>query len=178
MKTFPALAIAGVAAVALAGTAVAASRNSHVMTLSLPDGSTAHIEYVGDVVPKVTIARSNPAAFGDWAPLPAFASFDRIFDEMNRQTAAMLRQAQQVALTPQRTGASPYVASFGNLPGGVSSTTIVSYSNGNATCTRTTESISQGPGKPPKVTSTVSGNCRSPSASVPAGPITPRLDHT
>ena len=51
------------------------------------------------------------------------------------------------------------VAAYGNLPAGATSTSIVSYSNGGATCTRTTEVVSQGPGKPPKVTSNVSGDC-------------------
>ena len=49
-------------------------------------------------------------------------------------------------------------------PAGETSTTVVSVSNGGATCTRTTESVSQGPGKPPKVTSSVSGTVRAGAA--------------
>ena len=160
MSKLPALVLAGVAAAALAGTAVAAKSNTHVMTVALPDGSTARVEYVGDVAPKVTVEPSRRMAVGEWAPLPAFAGFDRMIEEMNRQTEAMLRQAQQMARRPSATGgAVPYVASFGNAPAGVTSTTVVSYSNGSGTCTRTTQSVSQGAGKPPKVTSTVSGSC-------------------
>lgn len=161
MRKLPAIAVAGFAAAALAGTAVAASRNSHILNVPLPDGSTARVEYYGDVAPKVTIAPAGPlaAANGDWMPLPAFAGFDRMIDEMNRQTEAMIRQAQQVQQMARQPGATPYVASFGNAPAGASSTTVVSYSNGNGTCTRTTQSVSQGAGKPPKVTTSVSGEC-------------------
>ena len=50
-----AILLAGAAA-AIAGTALAATSNSHVMNVSLPDGSVAHVEYVGSVPPKVTVA--------------------------------------------------------------------------------------------------------------------------
>jgi hypothetical protein len=41
------------------------------------------------------------------------------------------------------------------------SVTVVSTSNGAKTCTRTTEVMSQGSGKPPKLVSNVSGDCSS-----------------
>ena len=53
MNKLPAL--AGIAAAAIAGTAIAAGSKSHVMNVPLPDGSVAHIQYVGDVAPKVTV---------------------------------------------------------------------------------------------------------------------------
>ena len=160
MRKLPAFAFAGFAAAALAGTAIAAAPKSHVMDVPLPDGSVARVEYVGDVAPKVTVAPSAVADAGmPWAiALPSFAGFDRIFAEMNRRTQEMMRQAQQAEHQPA--GAAPYVASYGNLPAGETSTTVVSVSNGGATCTRTTEVVSQGPGKPAKVTSNVSGKCR------------------
>jgi hypothetical protein len=49
--------VAGAAA-AIAGTALAATRNSHVMNVALPDGSVARVEYVGNVAPKVTVTGS------------------------------------------------------------------------------------------------------------------------
>jgi hypothetical protein len=88
--------------------------------------------------------------------------------EMNRETDAMMRQAQQMARQPAGGAATPYVASFGNVPAAATSTTVVSYSNGGSTCTRTTQSVSQGAGKPPKVTTSVSGNC-----AATAGPALP-----
>jgi hypothetical protein len=166
VKKLPAIAI-GVAAAALAGTAIAATTaKTHKMDVPLPDGSIAHITYVGDVAPKVSVD-PRPLAYGqaDWAaPFPSFAGFDRMIQEMNRQTEQMMRQAQQMSARPGV--AAPYIASYSNLPAGQTSTTVVSVSNGGATCTRSTEVVSQGPGKPPKVTSSVSGQC-GPSAPSP-----------
>jgi hypothetical protein len=168
-----AIACASVAAAAIAGSAVAANRSSHVMNVPLPDGSTARIEYVGDIAPKVTVTPGRPlaAATSGWMPMPSFAGFDGVFEQMNRETEAMIRQAQQMAAQHAVGGPTPYVASFGNAPAGVSSsTTIVSYSNGTGTCTRTTETVSQGAGKPPKVTTSVSGDCGSHAAPQHAPP--------
>ena len=173
MRKLPAFALMGVAAAALAGTAVAAAPRTHVMNVSLPDGSVAHVEYVGDVAPKVTVAPPAADAAMPWAmSFPSFAGFDRMIQEMNRQTEQMMRQAQQVAHQPA--GAAPYIASYGNLPVGGTSTTIVSYSNGGATCTRTTEVVSEGAGKPPKITSNVTGQCGSAKTAAPSkGPVDP-----
>ena len=170
MRKLPAIATAAILAATIAGTAVAASRNSHVIEVPLPDGSTARVEYVGNVAPKVTI-EPQEAADSDWVSLPEFASFDRMMAEMNRDSEAMMRQAQQVAGKPSTVGNSPYVASFGNAPQGMTSETVVSYSNGSQTCTRTTEAVSQGPNKPPKVTSSVSGNCAATASPEPSAPI-------
>ena len=171
MRKLPAFAFAGVAAAALAGSAIAAAPKSHVMSVPLPDGSVARIEYVGDVAPKVTVA-PRPLADADmpWAmPFPSFGNFDRIMADMQRRSAEMIRRAQEMAQQPA-TGAAPYIASYGDLPAGGTSTTVVSVSNGGGTCTRTTEVVSQGAGKPPKVTTNVSGQC---GAAAPApGPAT------
>lgn len=147
-------ALAGIA-VALAGTAYAASSNTHVMNVSLPDGSIARVEYVGNVAPKVTVAPATVAP-DLWTAdaMPTFAGFDRMFQQIDLQMRQLERMARQPAARPNMN-----VASFGNLPAGANSVSVVSYSNGGSTCTRTTEVTSQGPGKPPKVTSNVSGAC-------------------
>ena len=70
--------------------------------------------------------------------------------------------AQPEPITPGMVpGTAPgmNVASYGNLPAGADSVSVVSVSNGASSCTRTTEVVSQGSGKPPKVTTNVSGNC-------------------
>jgi len=169
----PAFAFAGAAA-ALAGAAVAAAPKTHVMNVALPDGSVARVEYVGDVAPKVTVA---PRRMGDmtgmagWGgPFPSFAGFDQMIEQMQRQSQEMMRQAQQMARQPAAGGAAPYVAAYGNLPAGQTSTTVVTISNNGKTCTRSTEVVSQGPGKPPKVTSNASGICDGEAAQ-PAKPI-------
>jgi hypothetical protein len=174
VRKLPAVALAGAAVCALAGTAIAASpkapaANTHIMNVPLPDGSVARVEYVGNVAPKVTV---EPRPFADAASpwgmaFPSFAGFDRMMAEMQRQSQEMIRQAQEMAKHPGATGAQPYIASFGNLPAGQTSTTVVSVSNGGSTCTRTTEVVSQGAGKAPKVTSSVSGQCGT--AAAPSG---------
>ena len=175
MRNLPALALAGIAAAAIAGTAIAASSKTHVMNVPLPDGSIAHIQYVGDVAPKVTVQPRKLAGMdGAWQPiaLPSFAGFDRVIEQMNRQM-------QELAREP--IGAPGMnVAAYADSPAGATSTSVVSYSNGASTCTRTTEVVSQGPGKPPKVTSNVSGDCSAPSPAPPptARPSAAPIDRT
>ena len=173
MRKLPATAIAALCVTALSGAAAAAHRSSHVIEIPLPDGSSAHVEYVGDIAPKVTIEpASSPDS--DFAEMPVFARFDPMIAQMNRESEAMMRSAQQMA-EGHATGAEPLVASFGSAPAGMTSTTIVSFSNGGGTCTRTTEAVSQGPRKPAKVTSLVTGNCSAAGASEqsaqPSAPI-------
>ncbi|NUQ18631.1 MAG: hypothetical protein HOP95_09300 [Sphingomonas sp.] len=172
MRKLPAFALAGVAAAALAGTALAAAPETHVMNVPLPDGAVGHVQYIGNVAPKITIAQGPVAAAETpWAmPFPSFAGLGQMIEEMQRQSQAMMRQAQAIAHQPA--GAAPYIASYGNLPVGGTSTTVISVSNGGATCTRTTQVVSQGPGKAPKVTSNLSGQCGSAGAP-PAGAANP-----
>ena len=160
MRKLPVAAFAG--AIMLAGASFAASPEpkpqAHVLAVALPDGSVARVEYVGDVAPKVTVERAPLAAGAPLAaPFAAFPDFGRMIADMNRRSAEMVRQARQMARQPGV--ASPYIAAYGNLPAGQSSTTVVSVSNGGKSCTRTTEVVSQGPGKPPKVTSNATGDC-------------------
>jgi hypothetical protein len=175
-----AILVAGAAA-AIAATALAATSNSHVMNVPLADGSVARVEYVGNVPPKVTVAPA-PLTRDAWmGGLPSFAGFDRMFEQMDRQ----MRQIEQMARQPIGTssivpsvGPGMNVASYGNLPAGADSVSVVSVSNGASSCTRTTEAVSQGPGKPPKVTTKVSGNCGA--AAQPAPGVAPGkpIDHT
>ncbi|HEY1837299.1 MAG TPA: hypothetical protein VGG36_06555 [Rhizomicrobium sp.] len=94
--------IAGIAAVALAGTAAwAAESNIHEMTVQLPGGGVEHIQYTGNVAPKVRVVplaamprvAFMPMAFG-------FPYMARIQAAMNAQMAqmnTMMRQADAMA---------------------------------------------------------------------------------
>jgi hypothetical protein len=166
-------ALAGVATAVLAGTAMAANTKMHRMDVPLPDGGVVHVEYAGDVAPKVTVAPVQPG--GMWAPLafPAFGNFDRMFDQLDRQMQQIEQMARQPVGAPGMN-----VAAYGSLPAGTSSISVMSTSNNGVSCTRTTEVVSRGAGKPPKVTTNVSGNCGAapgalPQAAPPAasGPI-------
>ena len=159
MRKAYAIVLAGLGAITLTGAAVAASRDTHVLNVPLPDGSSAKIEYVGDVAPKVTV---TPAPLT--AGFPAFGMFDRSMADMQRQIDAMIRQANEMATRPVAAAPGLNVASYGSAPAGTQSLTVVSTSNGAKTCTRTTEVTSEGPGKAPKVTSSVSGDCAGVSA--------------
>ena len=156
------LVLAGVGAVTLTSAAFAASRDNHTMTVPLPDGAVATISYVGNVVPKITIAPAPMAQV--FAP---FGLFDRSAFDMRRQIDAMMREINAVASHPAAGGVPGLnVAAYGNAPAGSTSVTIVSTSNGSKTCTRRTDVTSQGAGKPPKVMSSVSGDC----GAAPAAP--------
>jgi hypothetical protein len=160
------LVLAGLGATAIAGAAVAASRDSHVMNVALPDGSTARVEYVGDVAPRVTVVPGAVAPFG---------MFDRSMFDMDRQIDAMMRQVDAMARAPMAVAGAPgmNVAAYGNAPAGSQSVTVVSTSNGAKTCTRTTEVTSQGAGKAPKVVTNVSGDCAGVSQPAPPLPAKP-----
>lgn len=97
MKLATASILAGVAALALAGSAYAGAQGLHRMTVKTPDGGVATIEYSGDVAPRVTIGEApmRTGAFGAAAP---FAAFDRISAAMNREMDVLLRQANMMAL--------------------------------------------------------------------------------
>jgi hypothetical protein len=180
MMKLRATVVAGAAA-AIAGTALAATSNSHVMNVSLPDGSVAHVEYVGNVPPKVTVAPALLARDAWMSGLPSFAGFDRMFEQMDRQMREIEQMARQPIATPgmvRGTAPGMNVASYGNLPAGADSVSVVSVSNGASRCTRTTEVVSQGPGKPPKVTTNVSGNCGAESQSAPGAAPGKPIDHT
>jgi hypothetical protein len=119
------------------------------------------VEYAGDVAPKVTIAPAEPRWAPTAFPFPAMGSFDRMFEQLDRQMRAAEEAARRA---PGMPGLN--VASFGALPGGTSSISVITTSNGGASCARTTEVVSQGAGKPPKVTTNVTGDC-GPGAATP-----------
>jgi len=167
VRTLPTLA-AGIAAAALAGTAIAASPQMHRMDVPLPDGGVVHVEYAGDVAPKVTVAPAQPG--GLWAPMafpamPDMRNFNRMFDQMQKQ----MQQIEQIG----RQAPGMNIASYGGMPDGSTSVSVVTTSNGGVSCTRTTEVVSQGAGKPPKVTSNVSGDCGAAPQAAPAAPSQP-----
>ena len=174
MRKLPTIALAGIAAAA-AGTALAADKATKTMQVPLADGSTVKIEYVGDVAPKVTVlpAARLPGRLSSWA-FPEFADFDRMIADMNRRTAEMMRRIEDMR-RQGLIGSAPglNLASAGSLPAGTTSVSVVTVTNGGKSCTRTTETVSQGPGKPPRVTTNVSGDCGpdpSPMAPQPVAP--------
>jgi hypothetical protein len=157
--------LAGVAASAIgfSGAALAQSLNIHTMTVRLPGGGNAEIRYTGNVAPQVVLSEAPatidvpvlvPSLFGPTSP---FAMLDRISAEMDRQAAAMFREADAVAA--QARSGQPTLAALRNLPPGSQSYSYVSTMSGSGVCTRSVEITSLGNGAAPRVVSHSSGNC-------------------
>ncbi|MGJ0239569.1 hypothetical protein ACQEPB_13780 [Novosphingobium fluoreni] len=170
MRKIPAAVLAGVAAVAAMGTALAASNNGHVMKVGLPDGTVARIEYQGDVAPKVTFVPGSdmaPIAWFDPFEAAPFTLFDRIAADMDRQSDLMMRQIRALPLPAMADDGKLDLTGWGSLPPGTVSYSFVSTTNGRSTCSRSVQVTSLGSGQPPKVVSNSSGDCReAPSATV------------
>jgi hypothetical protein len=149
--------LAGGAALLAFGTAAVAADKLHTMTVALPDGSVAHIQYAGDVAPKVSLQPIDavPVAFVD-----PFAEFDRIAAVMEAQHQLMMRQVAQMqqAAAQAGSGAPGQVTLVGDLPAGTHFTYVSSTTDANG-CTRTVEYSSDGSSQQPKVTKTSAGSC-------------------
>jgi hypothetical protein len=174
MRTLSKLGLAAVCAAGLAGTAAAAPRNTHVVNVALPDGSVAHVEYVGDVAPSVIVVPASPVAWSGFAvptDLP-MAGFDDMFARMDREMAATMREIDQLARQPLAVGGQGVnLAAYGSVPAGTSSYSVVTVSENGRQCSRSTQVIGQGAGKAPKVVSKLSGDCGPASSAAPTVPI-------
>jgi hypothetical protein len=168
MRKFRMAVLAGGATLLLAGAAVAASHDTHVMKVALPDGSEAQITYQGDVAPKIKVSGgpSTPVAY---VPLAGFDAAP--FDEMDRVAAMMDRQAdlamQHVAAMQRQAlvdGRAPQMASGGEAAPGMVSYSYVSTTTSNGGCTQTVEWRSDGANAQPRMTKTSAGSCAGTSA--------------
>jgi hypothetical protein len=93
--------------------------------------------------------------------------------QMDQQMARMNQQMARQSMVPGMN-----VVSYGNVPAGTNSVSVYTVSNGGHSCTRTTEVVSQGEGKPPKVTTKTSGECGPETAiAPPAAPAVPQTPH-
>lgn len=173
MRLAPLLVPAGLA-LAITGTAIAATpTTTHRLTVALPNGGTAIIDYHGDIAPQVRFgptAAWSPAAF---APITGwvdqFAALDRQMDAMMRQTYALIALPLAKGLT------QPSFAAFGSMPAGATSYSVVTTSSGG--CTRTVETTTLGDGKPPSVVEKTSGNCSPEVSSGSAAPAPAGNEH-
>lgn len=174
MKFIRTAIIAGVAAAALAGAALAAGGESKMMLVALPDGSVQHIRYEGDVAPRVILVSAPPpvdmfaAAFG---PGSAFAEMERM-SAMIRQAAMM--QAQMPAADGAGDPGGIVMTNAAGRPVGVMHYSYVSSITGADGCTRTVRYNSDGAtAGQPRVIRTSTGSCGSEQPAPEAGPVTP-----
>jgi hypothetical protein len=160
MKASRRVLMAGIAAIALNGTcavAVAGGQGAHAMTVALPDGGTAVIQYTGDVAPKVSFA-TDPAAAEIFGPDSPFAAMERILAQMDREMAAMMQQANMMAVrlpSPDQV----FNADLRDMPAGATEYSVVSSLTGNGFCSRSTEITNLGNGEKPKVVTHTAGDC-------------------
>lgn len=169
------VALGACAVLALAGLAGAAAaaviQNSHVLTVQLPDGSTAHIRYFGDTPPQVRVDPAQGFSPADWpGPIglidPAFPAVDRAMAEMDRQADLMFAQAQRMASAAPAGRDGLVRADFGQLPPGATGYSFISTVSSNGACTRSVEYRSTGKGQP-QVISKTSGDCGPAKAPAP-----------
>ena len=164
MNLFSKIALAGVGTVALAGSAFAAERAMHVMNVDLPDGSVAHVRYFGDVAPKVElvpVSQAVPVALID--PRVAFAGFDQMFADFDRQQAEMLQHVAAMQTAAMPANGKLDQSAVKTLPnGGTVSYSYTSYSSGgdgkSGGCTQSYQMTSYGNAQP-KVVSQSTGDC-------------------
>ena len=169
MRTLSTTLLAGIGALALIGTAAFAA-TVHQMTVQLPEGGVAQIQYTGDTAPKVSFgtapmdaAWSNPFVYD-----PAFAEMQQINAQIDRDMNALFAQTRAISFDPfmlAPDGAQPIEAALRDLPPGASSVSVVSMSSGNGVCTRMVQVTQTRDGKP-MVVSQTSGNCGTASGNV------------
>lgn len=183
MRPFRKVILAGAAAIALAGAAGLAAaeiKNAHVLDVRFPDGTLAHIRYVGDTAPTVSVAPEGMTlsilsrASDPFWPESPFAALERISEAMDRQADAMFREmSTQSALA--LTGPDLTQVDVGKLPPGVQGYSVVSTISGGGVCTRSVQYRSLAEGKPPQVVTRTSGACtadqKPPALSVTSGPF-------
>ena len=186
MRKLRTVVLSGVAALAVASAALAATRDMHVMKVGLPGGAVARIEYEGDVAPKVIVAQAAvPVDLFDAVDTAPSAVFDRIAASISRDMDAMVHEIGAFEPMPPSADGKIDLAALATLPAGTVHYQFVSTSDGSDTCSRSVEVRSFGPDHKPKIVSNSSGNCastnRAPSPTRlddPAGPAVPGLTRT
>jgi hypothetical protein len=163
MQSLKPLWIAGaaVAGLAVLGPAMARELNSHTMTVPMPGGGVATIEYSGDVAPKISFLPvaaprlADPFAWSAAFDMPSFAALDRMAADMDRRMTVMLHRAEMLSRMPQDDSLRSAVMQ--GLPPGTTSFSMIETSTGNGVCTKVTR-ITQGVQEAkPQVVSQTSG---------------------
>ena len=162
---------AAVAALGFCGLALAQGPQVHTMTVTLPGGGVEQIQYTGPVAPKIYVGDAPAPIF---AAMPSFFGSGSPFAEMERISAAMDRQADQMfrqAAAIQAGSALPNLTAVSDMPAGSHEYSFVSTMSGNNVCSRSMVITSQGNGAAPRVVTHTSGNCSAvgaPGYQVPA----------
>ena len=171
---------AAVIAVLGAGVAEAATAQLHTMNVDTPDGGVVHVQYSGDVAPKVEVVPASVAQVSAEEAMDPFARMDQISAMMDAQMHAMMQRAallqqqaaqmqQHAVLASADNPGAPGVTLVGNVPKGVHVTYYSSSTDANG-CTRSTTYSSDGSGAAPKLTQAASDGCDAAKPSTQAIP--------
>ena len=155
--------LTGIAALAVACVSFAAVRDTHTVKVGLPDGSTARIEYSGDVVPRLILAPlpgAIPVVLTDEFDSAPVSALDQVAAEMDRQAAAMILRAAPLQALPGSVQRKGDTVALGKLPAGTMHYELMSATGESPTCTRSVEMTSYGLDEKPSIVSTTSGDCR------------------
>ena len=130
----------------------------HHLSVFVPGYGVERIDYTGAVAPRVVMPPAAPAI-----AMP-FASFDRIFAQMeamqaalDRQMAASLARAQQMQAAGGIDIGNGIVSTA--LPPGTQSYSVVTTVIGGKACTHSVRYVAGADGAKPQMISTTSGDC-------------------
>lgn len=151
--------LAGIGALALGGTALAAPPDSKVIRVTYPDGSVQHIRYRGNVAPRILIVPVYRPAAPFTHIRQEMIRFDRMMAEMDQRMSLMMRQAAQLAQSQAAANESLRLVAGERLPPGTVRYSFVSTTSGGKTCSRSVRVIATDPDQPARVERTSSGDC-------------------
>ncbi len=162
MHKYRSAALAGLAALCVAGAAFVAMDHTHAMQVDLPDGSVARIEYQGVVAPHVRIEPAvplEPVAIGEPFAPSLFDPFGRLAADLDHEADDVVRHV--IVLEPQATSTQGQVGttSLATLPPGIVSYRYISTGDGKSACTYAWQIISQGERRSPGIMSAGEGDC-------------------
>ena len=158
MRSLTTFLVAGIGTLAFAG--MVSAQSLHHMTVRLPDGTVAKIEYSGNVPPRIELLPASALDSG-FQPFwgsgdPFFAQFRQITAAMDRETDAMLRQA--AAMMARAPANGMWRTDARDLPPGTESYSFTEVLGPNGVCSQSM-TISAGRNGRPRVVRHQSGNC-------------------
>ncbi len=129
------------------GTGLALAQTVHSMTVGLPNGGLAQIQFFGNVAPKAAFLSEPPAAEYRY-PASPFAMLDRISAQMDRDMDALMSDV----------AAAPPLVDL--LPGTTQHSVVSTMVGDGRFCMRSVEITREAPGARPHVVRHSSGDCR------------------
>jgi hypothetical protein len=165
-KVRTAAALIGAVVLAAAGLASAGAgelAKTHILTVSLPDGSIEQVRYAGDRPPQISFGQAPDPFFSpgfDTVGLNSpFVALDRMSAEMDREAEALLNQTARWQASAFGFPDTFAAVDSGGLAPGARSFSVVSTLSGGHVCTRSVEAYASPDGGQPRIVTRTSGDC-------------------